>query len=249
MQNNIRKNFTQVPNELINETGLTRDARFLFCYLCSKPDDWKFYTKTVEKELVCSKDSRVKYMKELINAGWISTKQKIKPGGLFGANEIVLNPYPKKPATVKQPQPKKTAADKNGGGNVRPLNNNNTSNNIDLFKKEEIPVLILDEFLVLKYLNEKKPSKRPFSELKENINPIKAALKKKFSVEDLKKVIDLKVKEWNTDKMKKFIRPETLFGKKFESYLVEAEEQKTSKGNGAGSSNFTEHKTTLNDLK
>lgn len=49
-------------------------------------------------------------------------------------------------------------------------------------------------------------------------------LKKRFSegftVEDAKKVIDIKFAEWiGDDKMKKYIRPDTLFSEKFDSYL------------------------------
>lgn len=41
-----------------------------------------------------------------------------------------------------------------------------------------------------------------------------------FRLEDFKTVIDFKVKEWGQDeRMRNFIRPQTLFGTKFESYL------------------------------
>lgn len=41
-----------------------------------------------------------------------------------------------------------------------------------------------------------------------------------FTVEDFHKVIDHRVSEWRGDpKMEQYIRPETLFGKRFESYL------------------------------
>src|SRR5690606_1559094 len=51
---------------------------------------------------------------------------------------------------------------------------------------------------------------------------IKARLKEGFTVDDFKRVIDNKTKEWKHDpKMSKYLRPETLFGTKFESYLNE----------------------------
>ena len=53
---------------------------------------------------------------------------------------------------------------------------------------------------------------------------IKARLKEGFTVDDFKKVIYKKAKQWQSDpKMCKFLRPETLFGPKFESYLNEKE--------------------------
>lgn len=49
---------------------------------------------------------------------------------------------------------------------------------------------------------------------------IKARLKEGFTVEDIKLVIDKKCAEWaNNPDMVKFLRPETLFGNKFEGYL------------------------------
>ena len=51
---------------------------------------------------------------------------------------------------------------------------------------------------------------------------IKARLREGFTVDDFKRVIDNKTKEWKHDpKMSKYLRPETLFGTKFESYLNE----------------------------
>ena len=51
---------------------------------------------------------------------------------------------------------------------------------------------------------------------------IKARFKEKFTLNDFKQVIDSKSAEWLADgKMNKFLRPETLFGTKFEGYLNE----------------------------
>lgn len=48
---------------------------------------------------------------------------------------------------------------------------------------------------------------------------IKARLKEGFEVEDFKTVIDKKANEWLGTNMENYLRPETLFGTKFESYL------------------------------
>ena len=51
---------------------------------------------------------------------------------------------------------------------------------------------------------------------------IKARLNEGFTVDDFKKVIDNKAEAWLGDqKMEKYLRPETLFGTKFEGYLNE----------------------------
>ena len=74
---------------------------------------------------------------------------------------------------------------------------------------------------VIKYLNEKantnyKPS------TKNTQSFIKARLKEGFTVEDFKKVIDVKAKSWIGTDFEKYLRPSTLFGTKFENYLNEA---------------------------
>ena len=52
---------------------------------------------------------------------------------------------------------------------------------------------------------------------------IKARMNEGFTIDDFKKVIDNKSAEWGKDsKMSKYLRPETLFGTKFESYLNQA---------------------------
>ena len=49
---------------------------------------------------------------------------------------------------------------------------------------------------------------------------VKARLKEGFTVEDMKLVIDKKCADWlNNPKMAEFLRPDTLFGNKFEGYL------------------------------
>lgn len=55
---------------------------------------------------------------------------------------------------------------------------------------------------------------------------IKSRFNEGFKIEDFLSVIDCKCKEWMQDpKMKKYLRPETLFGTKFESYLNESKQQ------------------------
>lgn len=56
---------------------------------------------------------------------------------------------------------------------------------------------------------------------------IKARLKEKFTVDDFKVVIDKMCVEWMNTDMQKYLRPETLFGNKFESYLNREVKQTT----------------------
>lgn len=56
---------------------------------------------------------------------------------------------------------------------------------------------------------------------KKNATLINARLKEGFTVEDFKSVIDKKSSSWQGTDMAKYLRPETLFGTKFEGYLNE----------------------------
>jgi len=57
---------------------------------------------------------------------------------------------------------------------------------------------------------------------------INARFNEGFTLEDFKQVIDIKAAEWLGDaKMNAFLRPETLFGTKFESYLNQKQVQGT----------------------
>lgn len=70
---------------------------------------------------------------------------------------------------------------------------------------------------IIDYLNLK--TNKKFKYTKNNISKIETRLKD-FNEEDFKIVIDKKCSEWLKDnKMNCYLRPETLFGNKFESYL------------------------------
>lgn len=86
-----------------------------------------------------------------------------------------------------------------------------------------------------KYIVEQDSTKYPFKEIIEHLNQksgknyrysskatqkhIKARIKEGFTLEDFKRVIDWKVSKWIGTDMEQYLRPETLFGTKFESYL------------------------------
>ncbi|HSQ88911.1 conserved phage C-terminal domain-containing protein, partial [Romboutsia sp.] len=59
---------------------------------------------------------------------------------------------------------------------------------------------------------------------------INARVKEGFNEDDFYKVIDVKAKEWLGTEMEKYLRPETLFGTKFENYLNQKEKTPTAIG-------------------
>lgn len=97
--------------------------------------------------------------------------------------------------------------------------NNNTSNNninrIDTLSGNPTSYPYSD---VIDYLNER-TGKQYKSTTKKNQTVIRARSDEGFNLDDFKKVIDNKVAEWKGTDMEKYLRPETLFGTKFEGYL------------------------------
>ena len=72
---------------------------------------------------------------------------------------------------------------------------------------------------IVSYLNEKAGTAFKHTTGKTK-SAIKARMAEGFTVDDFKAVIDKKCAEWIGDpKMEKYLRPETLFGTKFEGYL------------------------------
>ncbi|GIN19401.1 conserved phage C-terminal domain-containing protein [Siminovitchia fordii] len=72
---------------------------------------------------------------------------------------------------------------------------------------------------VIEYLNKQTGSSYRLN-TKRTRELIRARWNEGFTLEDMKKVIDLKAAEWLHDPYwRKYLRPETLFGTKFESYL------------------------------
>jgi len=91
VKNRIKKNFSIIPNELILDNSLTDRARFLYCLMASKPENWTFYNSALAKELGYSIDTLRKYLNELEEAGWIQrTGQTHDENGKFLAREIEL---------------------------------------------------------------------------------------------------------------------------------------------------------------
>lgn len=87
-------------------------------------------------------------------------------------------------------------------------NNDNNDNNDNKYKS------------VVDYLN-KKANKNFKSTTKGTQRFINARMNEGFTLDDFIKVIDKKTNQWLGGEMEQYLRPQTLFGTKFESYLNE----------------------------
>jgi len=211
---------------VMRDTNLTIGAKAVYAYLCTFAGNKK--TAFPSRKLMChelgiNKDTLTKYMRNLLDAGYIKKEQK-KVSGKFAHNVYTIYDFPESPSTEntmsenyrvrKFPTPKISTTN----------NNSNSNNNIDLNniyivenqeneKQEQIPYQEIVE-----YLNEKTGKQYRYTTPKTR-ELIKARWKEGFRLDDFKKVIDNKTLEWKNTKWENYLRPVTLFSTKFESYL------------------------------
>lgn len=92
---------------------------------------------------------------------------------------------------------------------------------IDILGDENSPKHIIPYSQIIDYLNAKTGSKYKSTSAKTQ-KLIKTRFDEKFTEQDFYTVVDNKVTTWlNNPKMNQYLRPETLFGPKFEGYLNE----------------------------
>jgi len=213
---------------VMRDTNLTIGAKAVYAYLCTFAGNKK--TAFPSRKLMChelgiNKDTLTKYMRNLLDAGYIKKEQK-KVSGKFAHNVYTIYDFPESPSTEntmsenyrvrKFPTPKISTTN----------NNSNSNNNIDLNniyivenqeneKQEQIPYQE-----IIEYLNEKTGKQYRYTTPKTR-ELIKARWKEGFTLEDFKKVIDNKTLLWKGTEMETYLRPVTLFSTKFESYLNE----------------------------
>jgi|SRR5690625_913749 len=109
------------------------------------------------------------------------------------------------------------APDLNSNVTVTPRNA--TDIELELDKELDIEKEVIPYVEIITYLNDV-ASKNYRTSTQKTKSLINARWNEGFRLDDFKKVIDTKNNEWKNDKsMSKFIRPDTLFGTKFEGYL------------------------------
>lgn len=100
--------FTQAPNEIVQNKGLSFKARGLWVYLESKPDDWKFSIKRISQDSTDGIDSVRTGILELENVGLLERKLAYNEDGHFDGYDYVIHieplldfPSTEKPSTEK----------------------------------------------------------------------------------------------------------------------------------------------------
>ena len=78
---------------------------------------------------------------------------------------------------------------------------------------------------------------------------IRARMHEGFTVDDFKIVIDKKKDEWSGTEQEKYLRPETLFGTKFESYLNQTGDQHRTRAPANAFNGFEQRAYDFDDLE
>ncbi len=236
-------NYTNTSNQLVRDASLTWKARGIFNYLWSQSNEWQFYVKEIAGHSKDGEKALQSGLQELEEHGYLKrVNRHSKNGGFDGldwilddmgrldrqAQNSVNGEMEEKPQKNCQNTPDvKSAQRKTRPAQNLPLSNNNSkkyqikeiTNKRNNGSAKAEPKAIHKE--VIDYLNDKIGARyKASSDVSKRL--IDARVKEGYKLDDFKQVIDNKVATWAQDqKMSKYLRPQTLFGTKFESYLNE----------------------------
>ena len=210
---NKTKNYTTISNFHLREKDMSLKAKGLLSLMLSLPEDWDYSVGGLAKLSKDGKDSVTNTLIELERFGYVKRTQCLNDKNQFDGYDYDI---------YEEPQfEEKTPLTGNPlTGNPPQLNTNILNTNLikeEKYKKEEKCKIPYVE--IIDYLNLKTKSHYKYNTNKTR-GCIKARWNEGFMLEDFKKVIDNKSKEWLGDpKYENYLRPETLFGNKFEGYL------------------------------
>ena len=211
---NKTKNYTTISNFHLREKDMSLKAKGLLSLMLSLPEDWDYSVGGLAKLSKDGKDSVTNTLIELERFGYVKRTQCLNDKNQFDGYDYDI---------YEEPQfEEETPLTGNPlTGNPQQLNTNITklliNNKEEKYKKEEKCEIPYVE--IIDYLNLKTKSHYKYNTNKTR-GCIKARWNEGFRLEDFKKVIDNKSKEWLGDpKYENYLRPETLFGNKFEGYL------------------------------
>ncbi len=202
-------NYYQISGWMLNRLGLKGVALSVYAIIYGFTQDGESEFSGSRQYLAdftgTTRPTIDKALKELIEKGYISKK-------IVTINNVNFNKYKVVLPIIQGVKKLDRGCKETLQGYKETLHNNNIYNNNNNNSIIYIIVDYLNEVARTKYLKTSKKTQ----------TLIRARLKQGFTVDDFKAVIDKKVNQWQNDiNMSKYIRPETLFGTKFESYLNE----------------------------
>lgn len=206
---NKTKDYTVMSNSHFKEKGMSLKSKGLLSLMLSLPENWDYSISGLVALSQDGKDSISNALKELERFGYLTRTQCLDEKGRFDGYDY--NIYETKQSPLEECPLAENPSTENPSTENPPQYNTNT--NKELNNKH---IDVVSE--IVNYLNEK--AKTSYKKTTESTKRhILARLHDGFTLDNIKSVIDKKVKEWKDTEFEKYIRPETLFGTKFESYL------------------------------
>ena len=216
--------FTIVSNQLVEDERLSWKAKGVFIYLWAQKSDWNFYVSEVAKHSTDGRDSLRSALAELEKYHYLARTRERKDDGTYGAMDWLIDDLPKleKPM-FDEPKSENPTWD---SPTLTSTNKNNDLQEQELNRTKEYSPAKAEPPLpykkIIDYLNEKAGTKYHSTSAKTK-KLIHARFSEGFKLDDFKAVITKKTDEWLNTDMAKYLRPETLFGTKFEAYLNQKE--------------------------
>lgn len=205
------ENYYQIQGWMINRLGLKGITLSVYAiiYGFSQDGENEF---TGSLQYLCdftggtSKPTIIKALKELVENDLLLRREEVINGVQFNrykANLPLLKNFNGGSKEIL------TGEVKNLNGGSKEILPNNTNNNLSKSKDIDNIIAHLNKQAGMNYRSSSKATQAH----------IKARLSEGFTVEDFYTVIDKKCAEWKGGEFEKYLRPETLFGSKFENYL------------------------------
>lgn len=201
----VHKNgeYTTMSNYHLKDKGMTLKAKGILSIMLSLPPEWDYSVAGLRILSKDGKDSTTTALVELENLGYLIRTKVIDEKGRFQGYHYDIY---EKPQTGKPPTEK-------------PLTENPPTENPPQYNIKESKIKESNIYKdIVEYLNTVVGSNYRYQS-KATQRLINARLNDGFTVDDFKAVIEKKAKEWKGTEMAQYLRPETLFGTKFESYL------------------------------
>ena len=214
---NKTADYTVMSNAHLKEKGMSLKAKGLLSLMLSLPDSWDYAIAGLCA--ICKENETAikSTLSELKLFGYLVITKKKPNETASGRFEYEYNIY-------ERPQRENQTVEKQGIENL-PLENQAVENpaqlntNLSSIKKSNIKESNTDKYKsIIDRLNEKAGTNYRASS-KATQSHINARLAEGYTLEDFFAVIDKKCAEWKGTDMEKYLRPETLFGSKFENYL------------------------------
>lgn len=220
-KNRVRQKFTEnytiIPNSVL-DGSLSHKAIGVLVYLLSRPENWKFNMNEIKSHFNIGIDAVRSALKELESENILIRYRERKDGGKFGNMVYILFPEPRDLEEKNNNSETKVGKSNVGNDNIEDSKPNNTEYNKTEYKKSNnapknstnsSKISVEDLFKIIsKGLEEKGMKSVGLQHVK--FGRVLSDLKKVYSLEEIKEVIEFVLKSDNDWLIKILSNPNAL---------------------------------------